>query len=81
MNLFALSPDRRLASATVLAAAWILALGGLNPGTARAADGDTTAKPAATPAAPEIDKDIAKNPILKHLIGEWEARSTKSQTY
>jgi hypothetical protein len=42
-----------------------------------AADGDTPAKAAASPVAPaaaESDKDIAKNPIIKHLVGEWEAK-------
>jgi hypothetical protein len=42
-----------------------------------AADGDTPAKVVPSPAIPaatEAEKDIAKNPIIKHLVGEWEAK-------
>lgn len=40
---------------------------------AGAADGDAPVKTAPSPATP-ADSDIAKNPILKHLVGEWEAK-------
>lgn len=72
MTPFALSVLVRPRPVSLVIALAFLGCAFLAPTRASSAEGD--APPAGTAAAAEADKDIAKNPVIKHLVGEWEAK-------